>query len=754
MVAGMSRAQSGTLQVESTEVVVPPTVMVDAPTRAETKKAFDDVSSVLHSVSSQHEAVRTEMASLSRGLEEMRVAQAGELETTAQVKETLQRTMSASSLLEARLGQAESAQLQMRSTAEQAKTASEQAISQAQRLQEEQAKTTQQVTEFVSSQAEETAKRIQGATSVAMQTQQEVRTLSSLARTADLTAKMASEKVEREMQTVQQELRAQKIAAMEEAQVARSAHDVMNRKLLEAQETIQATTDLSQKYEEQIAALSQKMSTLEQLLVGQRQKGQQLESQLSAAQDRIGGAERRAQLLEAENVKIKGELQSWNDYYTQEETSPETPVSAPVSFPIPIESTLFSFTAPMSIPMATSVSAGAQIAQPHSWVEPPSENVEPQQSSERRVSFGSVFSRSSGGNGNGNGHGAGGNGSAAGTTQQTRTGGSTFNIDIKPKEPPIFYGRAAEDVDTWLSKVADFIYLTEANDRQQVAYMATLLQEAAADWWTSLLKERHGVRPADFVEMSVLLQKRFGSTTRVDRARAALRNIKQGQNEATRAYSTRFEALLSKLPTFDKEWAKTQYIWGLHPRTAELVVIAEPRDLHSAIHQAEKIEMARSAVSSGQTSQGQRAESWNRGRRGFLRGRGKMNAMQSSTNFATQQYGGNVQGQSMVTQNTSMQSTGGRRNAQCYNCNGYGHYAWECPSASKSSQRGGRQMRGRVPTRGRRGGRGRGRRGGRGNPQVPTHATLVPSEPVGSEPELQQAQVPPSVPGPSQGQGN
>ena len=63
-------------------------------------------------------------------------------------------------------------------------------------------------------------------------------------------------------------------------------------------------------------------------------------------------------------------------------------------------------------------------------------------------------------------------------------------------------------------------------------------------------------------------------------------------------------------------------------------------------------------------------------------------------------------------------------------------------------------MRGRVPTRGRRGGRGRGRRGGRGNPQVPTHATLVPSEPVGSEPELQQAQVPPSVPGPSQGQGN
>ena len=129
---------------------------------------------------------------------------------------------------------------------------------------------------------------------------------------------------------------------------------------------------------------------------------------------------------------------------------------------------------------------------------------------------------------------------------------ATFNIGIKPKEPPVFNGRANEDIDTWLAKVGDFIYLTEANERQQVAYMATLLQEAAADWWTALLKERHGARPADYLEMSALLQKRFGSTTRVDRARAALRNIKQGQAESVRSFSTRFEALLAKLPTFDK----------------------------------------------------------------------------------------------------------------------------------------------------------------------------------------------------------
>ena len=106
----------------------------------------------------------------------------------------------------------------------------------------------------------------------------------------------------------------------------------------------------------------------------------------------------------------------------------------------------------------------------------------------------------------------------------------------------------------------------EATPPQQVAYAATLLQEAAADWWVALLREHYGLRPDDFQEFAVLLEKRFGSSTRVDRAKAALCDIRQGQIEIVRSYSTRFEALLGKLPSFDQDWAKTQFIWGLHLR--------------------------------------------------------------------------------------------------------------------------------------------------------------------------------------------
>ena len=141
-----------------------------------------------------------------------------------------------------------------------------------------------------------------------------------------------------------------------------------------------------------------------------------------------------------------------------------------------------------------------------------------------------------------------------------------------------------------------------------------------------MLRERYGERLEDFQEFALLLGKRFGSLTRVDRARATLRDIKQGQAETVRAYSTRFEALLGKLPSFDMDWAKTQFVWGLHTRVAELVTIAGPTDLSQAIRKAEEIEMARNLASGGQHAQ--KAQQPFRGRGRFQRGRGRFHSVQ------------------------------------------------------------------------------------------------------------------------------
>ena len=83
-------------------------------------------------------------------------------------------------------------------------------MAQTTKLRVEQEQTTAQVQSLLSAQAKETQERVQSATSVAMQTRADVRTLSTLARTADMTAKIASERVERGIETMENELQMQK----------------------------------------------------------------------------------------------------------------------------------------------------------------------------------------------------------------------------------------------------------------------------------------------------------------------------------------------------------------------------------------------------------------------------------------------------------------------------------------------------------------------------------------------------------------
>ena len=660
--AGRERSASVFSPIPPTEVVGAPSVPSNVPSRAETTQAFAEVSSVLRNVSSQHEEVRAGMQSLASGVETLRRARVADVETTAQVQATLQRTLSASSSLEARMEQAEVSQAQAQSAAAEAHLASQRALQQAARLEEEQMKTAQQLQESLSAQAQQAQTSIADATQVAIKTAKEVQILSDTARKAEYTAQLTAATVEDKVAQLEQKMKEQQSQSIRDAQSAQEAQRKLTQQLQEAQNVAQSTKGMTQNYERQLAEVHEQMKALEHLLIEQRQKGNSLSSELSAAQDRIGGAERRAQQLQTENEAIKSELKYWNDLYENDvavenvggnvaevESTPKNPLLAVPEISsssgiaaanpdvVPTMPTFASWSWPH-----ISADENVPITAPMRGFDVPSSNAGldfpplfPPQQRSRRESFGSTIAGSSGTGGNGNGGRGHGYTGVSGITTPALPIASVFKMDIKPKEPPVFRGTAAEDVDTWLAKVEDFIYLTEANTRQQVAYMATLLQDAAGDWWTALLKERHGSRPADYTKMSALLRKRFGSSTRVDRARAALRNIKQSTNENVRAYSTRFESLLSKLPSFDAEWAKSQYIWGLNQGVAELVVIAEPAYLQAAILKAEKIEMERSTVSG---NQGQTSGGWPRISRGrFSRGRGRFAAVHQTAGHGVQQ---------------------------------------------------------------------------------------------------------------------
>ena len=351
-------------------------------------------------------------------MEALRRARAGDVETTAQVQATLQRTLSASSSLEMRLGQTEEQQARARAAAEEARRASEQALSQAAMLRAEQERTTTQISQALTSRADETQRQLEGTTQVAMETQQKVQ---------EIVSKIAEQK---ELTFLQASLAREAQAKLEEDLTRKTKKELQSVSALaqQAQTIAQQSAQTSGVYETQMAELMQKMTFLEDQLVQQRKKSMTLENQLSTAQDRIGGAERRAKALEDENVRIKGELQTWNEYYEQEqETGVEMPniptMSSPMTFAAPTlmndnpssTPSLPVSTAPMPIPETTvqqsgAVPAGSSNVNVDSNPIPPLGDLPPlswethpidRPTEERRVSFGSVFPGSSGTGGNG-----------------------------------------------------------------------------------------------------------------------------------------------------------------------------------------------------------------------------------------------------------------------------------------------------------------------------------------------------------------
>ena len=54
-------------------------------------------------------------------------------------------------------------------------------------------------------------------------------------------------------------------------------------------------------------------------------------------------------------------------------------------------------------------------------------------------------------------------------------------VQWRPKEPLMFFGRAPEDVNTWVSIVSNYFGFMSGTPQQEVAYAATLLSDAPHD---------------------------------------------------------------------------------------------------------------------------------------------------------------------------------------------------------------------------------------------------------------------------------
>ena len=180
------------------------------------------------------------------------------------------------------------------------------------------------------------------------------------------------------------------------------------------------------------------------------------------------------------------------------------------------------------------------------------------------------------------------------TSGRDRTGG-TLSIQMRPREPPVFMGKKDQDVEVWLHQVDDYFALTQPQDDAGVAYMILLLHGFARDWWEAEFKSSGGRQPGTIAELKTLLRAAFSSPLRERKARAELRNLRQGSGEDYREYASRFKSLLSKLPpgSWTDAVAMDDWIFGLIPPYGERVMALKPKTLDEAIALMGELDIAR-----------------------------------------------------------------------------------------------------------------------------------------------------------------
>ena len=192
-------------------------------------------------------------------------------------------------------------------------------------------------------------------------------------------------------------------------------------------------------------------------------------------------------------------------------------------------------------------------------------------------------------------------------------------------------------------------------------------------------------------DLEYTLIKRFDNSSKEQTALASLLHIKQHDSESVHAYALRFEQALDQISSFNEQWVKNIFIWGLHANIAAQVALARTRSLDATIQialqvdQALKFSKKPASVSTGRGG--------NRGRNS--RGRWSLIDATGRGGGGTGGSGGASGGRGQAA--TTMTTQTGRTQLKCTYCGQTGHTQNRCWTKNPSlrpntmaNQRGGR----------------------------------------------------------------
>ena len=174
---------------------------------------------------------------------------------------------------------------------------------------------------------------------------------------------------------------------------------------------------------------------------------------------------------------------------------------------------------------------------------------------------------------------------------------SPAKVALHLRRPPYYCGGLDDDVYVWTSIVDRWFDTVRGEPSQQLTFAVSLLQGAAYEWYMQY-ETRTGC-PGDWRTLCQAMLKRFGSSIRVEKARAGIYQLRQDKMSVLQ-YAEAFESFLARIEDFDESQYLVQFIFGLRPEISRLVYLQQPASILAAKEMAERLELTHQATAMNQ----------------------------------------------------------------------------------------------------------------------------------------------------------
>jgi hypothetical protein len=252
---------------------------------------------------------------------------------------------------------------------------------------------------------------------------------------------------------------------------------------------------------------------------------------------------------------------------------------------------------------------------------------------------------------------------------------------IQPVE--IFTGADEQDPVTWLQTIDELFDATKVDNNDRRRFLPMYFGEDVKKWY------RSEDQNSEYDEFKKQFISTFTSSTHKLKISTKLMNRRQGNNESVQSYYYDILALCARLNPEMQEEEKILYLLrGLRPSMQQHVIMSDPKKCKDLFEQAKRAEAAASIIQPSttitpSTSNEDIDETTAALRRTSLNQHNRRNDHSTWTNqrdsnrhWPQQRPNNNYNNNNRFRQFPRRESS----QFQCYNCNGIGHYAYQCPS--------------------------------------------------------------------------